>query len=105
MWLMSNPATELPGWRNGPSLGPVPRTPHALCFATVTVEKRFDWHQSMAPTLVPPPHSNELKVTFPEDHVLLLTLNRPKSLNAMTPQMTEDLKRVLDWFEEEPELW
>ncbi|GLB43752.1 putative enoyl-CoA hydratase isomerase family protein [Lyophyllum shimeji] len=27
------------------------------------------------------------------------TLNRPKSLNAMTPRMGEDLRNVLDWFE------
>ncbi|KAL9716699.1 hypothetical protein Ac2012v2_001152 [Leucoagaricus gongylophorus] len=59
----------------------------------------------MSPTLVLPPHSTELKVSIPDEHVLLITLNRPKSLNAMTPTMTEDLKRVLDWFEQEPELW
>lgn len=59
----------------------------------------------MAPALVPPAHSDELKVSFPEDHVLLLTFNRPKNLNAMTPQMTNDLERVLDWFEQEPQLW
>ena len=53
----------------------------------------------------PPDHSSELKVAFPAKHVLLLTFNRPKSLNAMTPQMTNDLKTVLNWFEEEPELW
>ena len=53
----------------------------------------------------PPPHSSELKVAFPEKHVLLLTFNRPRSLNAMTPQLTNDLKTVLNWFEEEPGLW
>ncbi|KAG6841130.1 hypothetical protein C0991_001520 [Blastosporella zonata] len=56
-------------------------------------------------TLKPPAHSNELKVDFPADHVLLLTFNRPKSLNAMTPTMADDLRRVLDWFEAEPQLW
>ena len=53
----------------------------------------------------PPHHSSDLKVAFPAKHVLLLTLNRPSSLNAMTPQMTDDLKTVLNWFEEQPELW
>lgn len=53
----------------------------------------------------PPQHSNELLVSFPSNHVLQLTLNRPKSLNAMTPQMSDDLKKVLDWFEDEPSLW
>ncbi|KAF9476925.1 enoyl-CoA hydratase [Pholiota conissans] len=57
------------------------------------------------PCLQPPKHSDQIKVAFPVDHALLLTFNRPKSLNAMTPQMTEDLKALLDWFEEEPELW
>ncbi|KAK2462892.1 hypothetical protein APHAL10511_005090 [Amanita phalloides] len=49
--------------------------------------------------------SGELKLDVPEDHVLLLTLNRPQALNAMTPNMTRDLRRVLDWFEDEPRLW
>lgn len=53
----------------------------------------------------PPQHSDQLLVDFPADHVLLLTLNRPKALNAMTPQMTTDLERVLDWFDNEPSLW
>ena len=52
-----------------------------------------------------PNHSSQLLVSLPADHVLLLTLNRPRSLNAMTPEMTEDLNRILDWFEEEEELW
>lgn len=59
----------------------------------------------MTVALVPPAHSDELQISFPENHVLLLTLNRPKSLNAMTPQMSDDLGRALDWFENEPSLW
>ncbi|KAF7360428.1 hypothetical protein MVEN_00772900 [Mycena venus] len=59
----------------------------------------------MSPTLNPPAVSSEILVNFPKDHVLQLTLNRPKSLNALTPQMVEDLRRVLNWFEDEPSLW
>ncbi|KIM35608.1 hypothetical protein M413DRAFT_449653 [Hebeloma cylindrosporum] len=55
--------------------------------------------------LQPPQHSSEVKVAFPAEHVLLLTFNRPKQLNAMTPRMSEDLKVLLDWFEDEPDLW
>ncbi|KJA28330.1 hypothetical protein HYPSUDRAFT_33681 [Hypholoma sublateritium FD-334 SS-4] len=55
--------------------------------------------------LQPPHHSTEVKVSFPEEHILLLALNRPKFLNAMTPQMSEDLKNLLDWFEDEASLW
>ncbi|KAG6876756.1 hypothetical protein C0993_000606 [Termitomyces sp. T159_Od127] len=47
--------------------------------------------------LQPPVHSSELKVDFPADHVLLLTLNRPRSLNAMTPTMAEDLEKKSRW--------
>lgn len=56
-------------------------------------------------SLQPPSHSNEIKVAFPQEHVILLTLNRPKSLNAITPTMTADIKAVLDWFDNEPSLW
>ena len=55
--------------------------------------------------LQPPQHSNEVQVAFPAEHVLLLTFNRPKQLNAMTPRMSEDLKNLLNWFEDEPSLW
>jgi len=55
--------------------------------------------------LSPPIHSDEVKVVFPAPHVLLLAFNRPKSLNAMTPTMQNDMKKLLDWFEDEPELW
>ncbi|KAJ7754487.1 enoyl-CoA hydratase/carnithine racemase [Mycena metata] len=59
----------------------------------------------MSPPSTVPSVSEEVLVSFPKDHVLLLTLHRPKSLNALTPQMTEDLRRVLNWFEDEPSLW
>ena len=59
----------------------------------------------MASQLRAPAHSDEIKLSFPQDHVLLLTLNRPKSLNAVTPTMTSDIKNVLDWFDSEPSLW
>ncbi|EPQ60279.1 ClpP/crotonase [Gloeophyllum trabeum ATCC 11539] len=52
-----------------------------------------------------PPHSAELKVSFPAEHVLQLTLNRPKALNAMTPQMEADINNILNWFDNEESLW
>ncbi|EMD42311.1 hypothetical protein CERSUDRAFT_110831 [Gelatoporia subvermispora B] len=57
------------------------------------------------PELCPPTHSDEIKVSFPREHVMLLTFNRPKALNAMTASMVSDIKNVLDWFEKEPYLW
>jgi enoyl-CoA hydratase/carnithine racemase len=55
--------------------------------------------------LTPPPTSSQLQLSFPIPHAILITFNRPKSLNAMTPEMTEDMERVMDWFENEEELW
>ncbi|KAF9262239.1 ClpP/crotonase [Marasmius fiardii PR-910] len=52
-----------------------------------------------------PPETTQLLVSFPSEHVVLLTFNRPERLNAMSPQLGQDLERVLDWFENEDELW
>ncbi|THH09821.1 hypothetical protein EW146_g8564 [Bondarzewia mesenterica] len=53
----------------------------------------------------PPALSDEITICFPEDHVLVVRMNRPRSLNAMTPQMASDIKAVFDWFDDEPSLW
>ncbi|KAI0031239.1 enoyl-CoA hydratase/carnithine racemase [Vararia minispora EC-137] len=52
-----------------------------------------------------PSHSDQVKVSFPVDHVLMLCMNRPKALNAMSDKMEHDLKTLLNWFDEEPSLW
>ncbi|PVF98255.1 ClpP/crotonase [Serendipita vermifera] len=57
------------------------------------------------PKLIPPATGDHLITSCPATHVLLLVLNRPKALNAMTPELQEDIERVLDWAEEEPEVW
>ena len=59
----------------------------------------------MTNSLTPPTHSDEIKVSFPQEHVMLLTLNRPKSLNAITPTMTSDIHNIMNWFDDEPSLW
>lgn len=51
-----------------------------------------DRNSATLPTL-----SEQVKTSIPCDHVLLITLNRPKSLNAMTPQMEDDLRKLLNW--------
>jgi len=53
----------------------------------------------------PPTTSTDLKVSFPEEHVLLLTLNRPEKRNAMSPALSQEIGKVLAWFDEEPSLW
>ncbi|KAL0955424.1 hypothetical protein HGRIS_001670 [Hohenbuehelia grisea] len=55
--------------------------------------------------LSPPRTSEQIKVSFPAEHVLLITFSRPKSLNAMGAQMTRDMRDVLNWFDAEPSLW
>lgn len=61
-----------------------------------------NWHPL---ALHPPSHSEQLKVSFPQEHVMLMTLNRPSHLNAMTPQLTTDIAAILNWFDEESSLW
>ncbi|KAI0718933.1 enoyl-CoA hydratase/carnithine racemase [Cerioporus squamosus] len=73
--------------------------------STTNTQRRALHRYTMSKTLQPPAHSDEIKVSFPQDHVMLLTFNRPKSLNAVTPTMTTDIKNVLDWFDNEPSLW
>ncbi|KAF8588381.1 enoyl-CoA hydratase/carnithine racemase [Ramaria rubella] len=46
-----------------------------------------------------------VKIDIPADHVLLLTLNRPRSLNAVSIELANDVQSVLAWFDSEPELW
>jgi hypothetical protein len=53
----------------------------------------------------PPSHSEQLKVAFPEEHVMLLTLNRPAVMNTMTPTLANDINRLLNWFDDQPSLW
>lgn len=55
--------------------------------------------------LRPPPHEEHLKVSFPQDHVMLITLNRPNNLNAITPQLTKDIATILNWFDDQTSLW
>ncbi|KAJ8092776.1 hypothetical protein PM082_023604 [Marasmius tenuissimus] len=59
----------------------------------------------MAKSSSEPPKTTQLIVSFPSSHVVLLTFNRPDRLNAMSPQLAQDLESVLDWFEKEDDLW
>lgn len=48
---------------------------------------------------------DHLVVTFPAPKTLVLRMNRPSALNAMTRGMEDDLERMLDWAEETPSVW
>ncbi|KAI1876739.1 hypothetical protein JX265_003355 [Neoarthrinium moseri] len=51
-----------------------------------------------------PPEVPNAKVSFPIPHVLLVTLNRPDSLNAIPRPQHFALGRLWDWFDDEPAL-
>ena len=53
----------------------------------------------------PPTTSKQLIVSFPAEHVIQLTLNRPEALNAMSSTLQDELGRILAWFDAEPSLW
>ncbi|KAI6106688.1 ClpP/crotonase-like domain-containing protein, partial [Pisolithus thermaeus] len=49
--------------------------------------------------------SSSLRVSVPQQHTLLLTLNRPSQRNAITPDLAREIAHVLNWFDNEPSLW
>jgi len=51
------------------------------------------------------PKLSMVKLSIPTDHILVITLNRPRSLNAVSPELAEELRRALAWFDNEPEFW
>lgn len=52
----------------------------------------------------PPPEVPNTILSFPRFHVLLVTLNRPKQLNAIPRRMHEELDRLWKWYDSEPTL-
>jgi enoyl-CoA hydratase/carnithine racemase len=51
-----------------------------------------------------PPLSVDYHVSFPADHVLLVTITRSKSMNSMTQRLHWELDRLFNWYDEEPAL-
>ncbi|KAI0418589.1 enoyl-hydratase [Xylaria grammica] len=52
----------------------------------------------------PPPPVPNADVSFPAPHTLLVTLNRPKQLNAIPRPQHFALDRLWEWYDEEPSL-
>ncbi|KAJ5604731.1 Crotonase core [Penicillium lagena] len=50
----------------------------------------------------PPPTPQHALLSFPAPHVLLVTLNRPRSLNCINSQGHADLHAVWEWMDAEP---
>ncbi|KAK2616325.1 hypothetical protein QQS21_000759 [Conoideocrella luteorostrata] len=51
-----------------------------------------------------PPSIPNVKLSFPRFHVLLVILNRPKQLNAISTDMHRQLDRLWAWYDAEPAL-
>lgn len=54
-------------------------------------------------TSTPPPVADTL-VSFPETNILLVRLNRPKALNAITFSQHFALERLWEWYDDQPSL-
>ncbi|XWX01272.1 hypothetical protein V2A60_009298 [Cordyceps javanica] len=51
-----------------------------------------------------PPAVQDTDITFPQPHVLLVTLNRPKAFNAMPRPLHPQLAALWAWYDAEPSL-
>ncbi|KAK7427224.1 hypothetical protein QQZ08_006337 [Neonectria magnoliae] len=57
------------------------------------------------PTATPPPPTPAfLKLTFPAPRVVLVRMDRPKDLNAMSTAAQWEMDAVWKWFDDEPKL-
>lgn len=52
----------------------------------------------------PPPTPEFLQISFPADRVVLITMNRPEKLNAITAQAAAEMSVIWPWFDAEPSL-
>ncbi|KAI1133228.1 enoyl-hydratase [Nemania abortiva] len=52
----------------------------------------------------PPPPVPNVIVSFPAEHILLVTLNRPKQLNAIPRPQHFALEKLWEWYDEEASL-
>jgi len=52
----------------------------------------------------PPPNVQDAVVSFPTKNILLVTLNRPKSLNCINTTGHYELDALWNWLDNEPSL-
>ncbi|KAI9372192.1 ClpP/crotonase-like domain-containing protein [Aspergillus egyptiacus] len=52
----------------------------------------------------PPPTSQVFTLSFPTPHILLVTINREKRMNAINTQGHKDGFAIWNWFDDEPSL-
>ncbi|TFB01205.1 Carnitinyl-CoA dehydratase [Trichoderma ghanense] len=58
----------------------------------------------MAISMSSPPAVEDVIITAPRPHILLVTINRPKQLNCIRHEMHHQLDRLWRWFDAEPAL-
>lgn len=44
------------------------------------------------------------EISFPAPHVLLVVINRPKTLNSLSVEASYELDQIFQWFDDEPSL-
>jgi enoyl-CoA hydratase/carnithine racemase len=49
--------------------------------------------------------SNQIQASHAAPHVLLILLNRPEAMNAMSREMEASLTLLLNWFQDNVEYW
>ncbi|KAL9593135.1 MAG: hypothetical protein Q9179_006070, partial [Wetmoreana sp. 5 TL-2023] len=55
-------------------------------------------------TKPPPPVSSNTLLSFPTPQILLVTLNRPESLNCIAAAQNWELHAIWEWLDAEPSL-
>lgn len=59
----------------------------------------------MAPNFAtPPPETTIFKLTYPAEHVLLITINRPRQMNSIPLAGHWEGDALFTWFDNEPSL-
>ena len=51
------------------------------------------------------PLSNQIQASHAAPHVLLILLNRPEAMNAMSKEMEASLALLLNWFQDNDDYW
>lgn len=51
-----------------------------------------------------PPNCTGVSVSFPAEHIMLVTLSRPKQMNSVTHQMNWEIEGLFNWYDEQPAL-
>lgn len=52
----------------------------------------------------PPPNTKHCLVSFPSPNILLLLINRPRTLNSLSNEASNELDSVFRWFDREQSL-